>query len=89
MSFAALACHGGNLLAGVAGRAARQAGYDDLDPLRDPDVREPLDLERDRDRNPLAPERDRDELRRRRVPPLRRSAAGISSRATALVSVGI
>ena len=64
----------------------------ELPEARDPleDDREPLDEERDlldAERDLLDEERDREVLRRR-VPPLR-SAAGISSRATPLVSVAI
>src|ERR687896_1375990 len=62
---------------------------DDREPDdREPDDREPDDREPD-DREP-AVERDRlDAVRRLRVPPPFRSAAGISSRATAFVRVGI
>jgi hypothetical protein len=60
-----------------------------LDPLRDEREREAVDRDRedpdDREREAAV---DRDDLRRRRVPPFR-SAAGISSRATPLVRVAI
>src|SRR5918992_4796737 len=57
---------------------------DDRDPEdREPDDREPDDREPDVERNRL------DAVRRLRVPPPFRSAAGISSRATAFVRVGI